>query len=78
MNKLSKTIVALMALFVIGFLAMEGCDKQNPQPKVSDYFISGCNDVVLYDMRDNDYPYIDTIYVTTIDKTKMRITNPSY
>lgn len=73
MNKLSKTIVALMALFVIGFLAMEGCDKQNPQPKVSDFFISGCNDIVLYDMRDNDYPYIDTIYVTTIDNTKMRI-----
>ena len=73
MNKLSKTIVALMALFVIGFLAMEGCDKQNPQPKVSDFFISGCNDVVLYDMRDNDYPYIDTIYVTTIDNTKLKI-----
>lgn len=73
MNKLSKTIIALTALFVIGFLALEGCNKQKAQPKVSDFFISGCNDVHLYDQRDNDYPYIDTIYVTTVDNAKLRI-----
>ena len=76
MNKLSKTIITLTALFVIGFLALEGCNKKEArQPKVSGFFVSGCNDIVLYpdDLRDNDYPYIDTIYVTTVDDTKLKI-----
>jgi len=76
MNKLSKTIIALTTLFVIGFLALEGCNKQKAQsPKVSDFFVSGCNDIVLYtdDPRGNDNPYIDTIYVTTVDDTKLKI-----
>ena len=76
MNKLSKTIIALTTLFVIGFLALEGCNKQKTQsPKVSDFFVSGCNDIVLYtdDLHGNDYSYIDTIYVTTVDDTKLKI-----
>lgn len=76
MNKLSKTIIALTTLFVIGFLALEGCNKQKAQsPKVSDFFVSGCNDVVLYadNLRDNGYPYIDTIYITAVDDTKLKI-----
>ena len=76
MNKSIKTIIALTALFVIGFLALEGCNKKEAQqPKVSGFFVSGCNDIVLYtdDLRDNDYPYIDTIYVTTVDDTKLKI-----
>jgi hypothetical protein len=70
MNKSIKTIIALTALFVIGFLALEGCNKKEArQPKVSDFFVSGCNDVVLY--RDNELN--DTIYVTAIDDTKLKI-----
>ena len=62
MNKSITTIIALTALFVIGLLALEGCNKKEArQPKVSDFFVSGCNDVVLY--RDNEQN--DTIYVTT-------------
>ena len=45
MNKSIKTIIALTALFVIGFLALEGCNKKEArQPKVSDFFVSECND----------------------------------
>ena len=76
MNKLSKTIIVLAALFIIGFLALAGCNKQDPQPlKVSDFFVSGCNDVILYtdDLRDDDQPYADTIYVTTVADTKLKI-----
>ena len=76
MNKLSKTIIALTALFIIGFLALEGCNKQKAfSPKVSDFVVSGCNDFVLYtdNLRDNAYPYNDTIYVTTINETKLKI-----
>ena len=70
MNKSIKTIIALTALFVIGFLALEGCNKKEArQPKVSDFFVSGCNDVVLY--RDGEPN--DTIYVTTVDDTKLKI-----
>ena len=70
MNKSITTIIALTALFVIGLLALEGCNKKEArQPKVSDFFVSGCNDVVLY--RDNELN--DTIYVTTVDDTKLKI-----
>ena len=70
MNKSIKTIIALTALFVIGFLALEGCNKKEAkQPKVSGFFVSGCNDVVLH--RDNEQN--DTIYVTAIDDTKLKI-----
>ena len=70
MNKSIKTIIALTALFVIGFLALEGCNKKEAQqPKVSGFFVSGCNDIVLY--RDNEQN--DTIYVTAIDDTKLKI-----
>ena len=45
MNKLSKTIIALTALLIIGFLALEGCNKQKAlSPKVSDFIVSGYND----------------------------------
>ena len=70
MNKSIKTIIALTALFVIGFLALEGCNKKEAkQPKVSGFFVSGCNDVVLH--RDNEQN--DTIYVTAVDETKLKI-----
>ena len=70
MNKSIKTIIALTALFVIGFLALEGCNKKEAQqPKVSGYFVSGCNDVVLH--RDNELN--DTIYATAVDDTKLKI-----
>ena len=70
MNKSIKTIIALTALFVIGLLALEGCNKKEArQPKVSDFSVSGCNDVVLY--RDGEPN--DTIYVTTVDDTKLKI-----
>ena len=70
MNKSITTIIALTALFVIGLLALEGCNKKEArQPKVSDFFVSGCNDVVLY--RDGEPN--DTIYVTTVDDTKLKI-----
>ena len=70
MNKSIKTAIALTALFVIGLLALEGCNKKEArQPKVSDFFVSGCNDVVLY--RDGEPN--DTIYVTAIDDTKLKI-----
>ena len=70
MNKLSKTIIALTTLFVIGFLALEGCNKKEAkQPKVSGFFVSGCNDIVLH--RDNELN--DTIYVTAVDDTKLKI-----
>ena len=70
MNKSIKTIITLTALFVIGLLALEGCNKKEArQPKVSDFFVSGCNDVVLY--RDGEPN--DTIYVTTVDDTKLKI-----
>lgn len=70
MNKSIKTIIALTALFVIGLLALEGCNKKEArQPKVSDFFVSECNDVVLY--RDNEQN--DTIYVTAVDETKLKI-----
>jgi len=70
MNKSIKTIIALTALFVIGLLALEGCNKKEArQAKVSDFFVSGCNDVVLY--RDGEPN--DTIYVTTVDDTKLKI-----
>ena len=70
MNKSIKTAIALTALFVIGLLALEGCNKKEArQPKVSDFFVSGCNDVVLY--RDGEPN--DTIYVTTVDDTKLKI-----
>ena len=74
MNKLSKTIIALTALFVIGFLALQGCNKQKAQsPKVSDFFVSECNDMLLDNLRDNGYPYNDTIYVSAIDDSKLKI-----
>ena len=69
-------LISLTVLFTIGFLAIEGCNKKETQlPKVTDFFYSGCNDVVLYadHLRDNDYPYTDTIYVTTVDETKLKI-----
>ena len=70
MNKSIKTIITLTALFVIGFLALEGCNKKEAQqPKVSGFFVSGCNDIVLH--RDNELN--DTIYVTAIDDTKLKI-----
>lgn len=69
MNKLSKTFIALTVLFAIEFLALEGCNKKEAlQPKVFDFFVSGCNDIVLYERGEND-----TIYVTTIDETKLKI-----
>jgi hypothetical protein len=71
MNKLSKTIIALTTLFVIGFLALEGCNKKEArQPKVSDFFVSECNDNVIL-LRDGEPN--DTIYVTTVDDTKLKI-----
>ena len=71
MNKSIKTIIALTALFVIGFLALEGCNKKEAkQPKVSDFFVSECNDNVIL-LRDGEPN--DTIYVTTIDDTKLKI-----
>jgi hypothetical protein len=70
MNKSIKTIIALTALFVIGLLTLEGCNKKEArQPKVSDFFVSECNDVVLH--RDGEPN--DTIYVTTVDDTKLKI-----
>ena len=70
MNKSITTIIALTALFVIGLLALEGCNKKEArQPKVSDFFVSDCNDVVLH--RDGEPN--DTIYVTTVDNTKLKI-----
>lgn len=70
MNKSIKTAIALTALFVIGLLALEGCNKKEArQPKVSDFFVSGCNNVVLH--RDGELN--DTIYVTTVDDTKLKI-----
>ena len=69
MNKSIKTIIALTALFVIGFLALEGFNKKEAQqPKVSDFFVSGCNDIVPYNRSEND-----TIYVTAVDDTKLKI-----
>ena len=76
MNKSIKTIIALTARFVIGFLALEGCNKKAPPTTTPpESFLSGCNDIVLYtdDPRGNDNPYIDTIYVTTVDDTKLKI-----
>ena len=71
MNKSIKTIIALTALFFIGFLALEGCNKKEArQPKVSDFFVSECNDNVIL-LRDGEPN--DTIYVTTIDDTKLKI-----
>ena len=70
MNKSITTIIALTALFVIGLLALEGCNKKEAQqPKVSGFFVSGCNDIVLH--RDGEPN--DTIYVTTVDDTKLKI-----
>lgn len=69
-------LISLIVLFTIGFLAIEGCNKKETQvPKVTDFFYSGCNDVVLHAdyLRDNDYPYTDTIYVTTVEGTKLKI-----
>ena len=71
MNKSITTIIALTALFVIGFLALEGCNKKEArQPKVSDFFVSKCNDNVIL-LRDGEPN--DTIYVTTVDDTKLKI-----
>ena len=71
MNKSIKTIIALTALFVIGFLALEGCNKKEArQPKVSDFFVSECNDNVIL-LRDGEPN--DTIYVTNVDDTKLKI-----
>ena len=71
MNKSIKTIIALTAHFVIGFLALEGCNKKEArQPKVSDFFVSECNDNVML-LRDGEPN--DTIYVTTVDDTKLKI-----
>ena len=71
MNKSIKTIIALTALFVIGLLALEGCNKKEArQPKVSDFFVSECNDNVIL-LRDGEPN--DTIYVTTVDDTKLII-----
>ena len=69
-TKLGSAIFALTALLVIGFLTLEGCNKRETvQPKVSDFFVSGCNDIVPH--RDGEFN--DTIYVTTIDETKLKI-----
>ncbi len=71
MNKSIKTAIALTALFVIGLLALEGCNKKEArQPKVSDFFVSECNDNVIL-LRDGEPN--DTIYVTTVDDTKLKI-----
>ena len=71
MNKSITTIIALTALFVIGLLALEGCNKKEArQPKVSDFFVSECNDNVIL-LRDGEPN--DTIYVTTVDDTKLKI-----
>jgi len=71
MNKSIKTIIALTALFVIGFLALEGCNKKEAkQPKVSGFFVSECNDNVIL-LRDGEPN--DTIYMTTVDDTKLKI-----
>lgn len=65
-TKLSSAILALTTLFVMGFLALEGCNKKETlQPKVSDFFISECLDHLRYQA--------DTICVTTIDNTKLKI-----
>ena len=73
LKKLSYAVLVLTTLFPIGFLTLEGCNKQKAQPKVSDFFASECNDIVPDNLRDDDYPYFDTIYVTTIDDTKLKI-----
>lgn len=71
MNKSIKNIIALTALFIIGLLALEGCNKKEArQPKVSDFFVSECNDNVIL-LRDGEPN--DTIYVTTVDDTKLKI-----
>lgn len=71
MDKSIKNIIALTALFVIGLLALEGCNKKEArQPKVSDFFVSECNDNVIL-LRDGEPN--DTIYVTTVDDTKLKI-----
>lgn len=71
MSKSIKTAIALTALFVIGLLALEGCNKKEArQPKVSDFFVSECNDNVIL-LRDGEPN--DTIYVTTVDDTKLKI-----
>ena len=70
-TKLGSAIFALTALFVIGLLALEGCNKKEArQPKVSDFFVSECNDNVIL-LRDGEPN--DTIYVTTVDDTKLKI-----
>ena len=71
MNKSIKNIIAVTALFVIGFLALEGCNKKEAkQPKVSGFFVSECNDnVILLRVGEPN----DTIYVTTVDDTKLKI-----
>jgi len=59
-----------MVLLVIGILTMVGCNKNEVlQPKVSDFFVSECNDIVPH--RDGEFN--DTIYVTTVDETKLKI-----
>ena len=69
-TKLSKAISSLMVLLVIGFLTMVGCNKNETfQPKVSDFFVSECNDITP--QRDGEFN--DTIYVTTVDETKLKI-----
>ncbi len=71
MNKSIKNIIAVTALFIIGLLALEGCNKKEArQPKVSDFFVSECNDNVIL-LRDGEPN--DTIYVTTVDDTKLKI-----
>ncbi len=68
MKKPSRATLALTALFIIGFLTLEGCDKkESRQPKVSGFSVSECLD----QLRDGELG--DTIYVSAIGDTKLKI-----
>lgn len=60
----------MTAFFVIEFLILEGYNKKEAQQfKASDFFVSGCKEIVP-----NHYNELnDTIYVTVVDDTKLKI-----
>ena len=60
----------MTAFFVIKFLILEGYNKKEAQQfKASDFFVSGCKEIVP-----NHYNELnDTIYVTVVDDTKLKI-----
>lgn len=74
MKKLSNIILALTALLVVGFLTLGGCNKKAAlSPKVSDFCVSGCNGITLDTKEVRHEDWNDTIYVTAVDETKLKI-----